>query len=199
MSLVGIDGPTGVGKSTTARAVAAMLGASVVLDPVSVSPFLDDYYTGEANPAAALEVELAFLRSRADLLVTPDVATVTVTDFSVMRTAPFAEFLDDPSDRDRVLSEMQESIAEGPRFDVLVLLEATPAELLRRVRLRDRAAETDLTLEHLEALVTHFERWKPAMLSQSDLPIVIDTMEWDPRRPTDLANLLDRIRTSLPA
>ena len=152
MALVAIDGPTGVGKSTTSRAVAERLGASLILDPVSISPFLADYYTGDAIPAAALDVELAFMRSRAELLVAPTDETIAVSDFSVMRTAPFAEFLDDPDDRDAVLNAMFEAIATGPRLDVLVLLRATPEELLRRVRTRNRAVETELTIEHLEAL-----------------------------------------------
>lgn len=198
MALVAIDGPTGVGKSTTSRVVAEALGASLILDPVSVSPYLADYYTGDATPAAALDVELAFMRSRAELLIAPTDGTVAVSDFSVMRTAPFAEFLDDPADRACVLTAMREAIERGPRLDVLVLLRATPEELLRRVRTRDRAVETDLTLEHLEALQAHFDRWQPAMLEQADEAILIDTMTWDPRRSSDVESLLDRIRASLP-
>jgi deoxyadenosine/deoxycytidine kinase len=197
VSIVAIDGPTGVGKSTTSRAVAGALGATLILDPVSISPFLADYYTGEATPAAALAVELAFMRSRANLLIPPADGAIAVSDFSVMRTAPFAEFLDDPNDRTRVLDEMHEAIALGPQIDVLILLRADPEELLRRVRTRDRAVETELTLEHLEALTRHFDRWQPAMLAQTDRPILIDTMEWDPRRPTDLDELVEQIRVSL--
>jgi deoxyguanosine kinase len=199
VSIVAIDGPTGVGKSTTSRAVATALGASLILDPVSISPFLADYYTGTATPAAALDVELAFMRSRADLLVAPANHRIAVSDFTVMRTAPFAEFLDDTNDRARVLDEMHRAIDAGPPIDVLVLLRADPAELLRRVRTRDRAVETELTLEHLEALQQHFDHWQSSILAQAEAPILIDTMEWDPRRPSDLDALLDRIRSSLPA
>ena len=197
MALVAIDGPTGVGKSTTSRAVAERLGASLILDPVSISPFLADYYTGDAIPAAALDVELAFMRSRAELLVAPTDETIAVSDFSVMRTAPFAEFLDDPDDRDAVLNAMFEAIATGPRLDVLVLLRATPEELLRRVRTRNRAVETELTIEHLEALQAHFDRWQDAMVEQADEAILIDTMTWDPRQPSDLEHLLAGIRARL--
>jgi deoxyguanosine kinase len=199
VSIVAIDGPTGVGKSTTSRAVAGALGASLILDPVSISPFLADYYTGTATPAAALDVELAFMRSRADLLVAPGDDLVAVSDFTVMRTAPFAEFLDDANDRSRVLEDMHRAIDGGPRIDVLVLLLAEPAELLRRVRTRDRAVETELTLDHLEALQQHFDHWQPSMLGQADTPILIDTMQWDPRQPSDLDELIDRIRSALPA
>ena len=78
MPFIAVDGPTGVGKSTTARALAEELDARLVLDPVSVSPLLDDYYTGDATPAAAIDTELAFLRSRAELLATAPADGVTV-------------------------------------------------------------------------------------------------------------------------
>lgn len=197
MTLIAIDGPTGVGKSTTARAVAAALDADLVLDPVSVSPLLDDYYTGEANPAAALDAELAFLRSRARLLADPNTARgdrFVVSDFSVMRTAPFSEFLDDPHDHLTVLSEMYTLLRDGPRPDVLVLLTGEPETLLTRVRSRDRSAEVELTLEHLEALQSHFATWQPQMLRQATTSFVIDTSDWDPRQPSDLDDLITRLR-----
>lgn len=198
MTLIAIDGPTGVGKSTTARAVAAAMHADLVLDPVSVSPLLDDYYTGEATPAAALDAELAFLRSRADLLAVPAAAEnddLVVSDFSVMRTAPFAEFLDDPLDRRTVLDEMYRALAVGRRPDVLVLLTGQPPALLSRVRTRDRDAEVDLTIEHLEALHRHFDAWQAEMLRQATTSFVIDTDDWDPRRQRDLDDLVTRLRS----
>ena len=197
MTIVAIDGPTGVGKSTTAHAVAHRLGAVLVLDPVSVSPFLDDYYTGEANPAAALGTELAFLRSRAHLLASTTTDSLTVTDFSVMRTAPFAEFLHEPDDRECVLTEMRALIADGPEIDVLVLLDAEPAALLERVHARAREAESDLTLEHLIALRAHFAAWRRELCDQARTTIEIDTATWDPRRTDHLDDLIRSIRTTI--
>ncbi len=193
-----IDGPTGVGKSTTTRRLAAALGCPLLLDPVSVNPLLDDYYTGEATPAAALAVELAFLRSRADLLAAAPPDRLTVADFSVMRTAPFSEFLDEPKDRTIVIDEMRDWIHRGPRLDVLVLLRAEPEALLGRVRDRDRASESDLTIEHLVELRTHFDTWRDEMRDQADTVIEIDTSLWDPRNDGDLDALIIEVRAVLP-
>lgn len=198
MSIVAIDGPTGVGKSTTSRRLAAAFGCPLLLDPVSVNPLLDDYYTGEATPAAALGVELAFLRSRAELLAAAPTDQLTIADFSVMRTAPFSEFLADPADRRTVLDEMRDWIERSPRLDILVLLRAEPPALLERVRDRDRDAEGDLTIEHLVELRAHFDTWSGGMRDQADAVIEVDTATWDPRDDDDLDSLVARIRAALP-
>jgi deoxyguanosine kinase len=198
VSIVAIDGPTGVGKSTTTWRLAAVLGCPLILDPVSVNPLLDDYYTGEATPAAALAVELAFLRSRAELLAAASVEQLTVTDFSVMRTAPFSEFLDEPKDRKIVIDEMRDWINRSPRLDVLVLLRAEPETLLGRVRDRHRATESDLTIEHLVELRAHFDAWREEMCDQADTVIEIDTSLWDPRNDADLDALIVEIQAVLP-
>lgn len=198
MSIVAIDGPTGVGKSTTSRRLAAVFRCPLLLDPVSVNPLLDDYYTGVATPAAALGVELAFLRSRAELLAAAPTDQLTIADFSVMRTAPFSEFLADPADRRTVLDEMRGWIETSPRIDILVLLRAEPPALLERVRDRDRDAEGDLTIEHLVELRAHFDTWSGAMRDQADAVFEIDTATWDPRDDDDLDSLVARIRSALP-
>lgn len=192
-----IDGPTGVGKSTTARRLAAALGCPLLLDPVSVNPLLDDYYTGEATPAAALDVELEFLRSRAELLSAAPADQLTIADFSVMRTAPFSEFLADPVDRSIVLDEMRDWIARSPHIEVLVLLRGEPEALLDRVRERDRDAEGDLTIAHLVELRSHFDRWRDEMHQQADTVIEVDTSLWDPRDDADLDALIVEIRSAL--
>lgn len=193
MTIVAIDGPTGVGKSTTARAIAGNLGVELLLDPVSVSPLLLDYYAGEASPAAELDNELAFLRGRAGVLAAAPTDELIVADFTVLRTGPFAEFLDDSADRAIVVDAMRELMAAGPHIDVLVLLDAEPETLDARVRVRGREAETDLTIGHLVELRRHFGSWRAEFLALARSTIEIDTMTWDPRRADDLDGLVVRL------
>ncbi|MFK8024696.1 MAG: deoxynucleoside kinase [Ilumatobacter sp.] len=197
MRVVAIDGPTGVGKSTTARAIAEALGVPLLLDPVSTSPLLDEYYNGEANPDAALASELAFLRLRADLLIGVPGDGIVVSDFSIGRTGPFSEFLDEPSDRARVLDEMATLTAAAVPLDVLVLLSAPPDVLIERVRSRGRGSEDELTIGHLRALDGHFRAWQSAMREQARWSTEIDTRHWDPRRPDDVEALVGQITRAL--
>lgn len=197
MSIVAFDGPTGVGKSTAARAVAERLGGTLLLDPVSVSPLLGGYYNGRAVPSAILDDELTFLRGRARLLSTHEDRLV-VADFTVARTGPFAEFLSDPDERASVIDEMRRLLAEGPSVDLLVLLDADAHTLLRRVHLRNRRTEGDLTIEHLTELRHHFGTWRSELLGQANAVIEIDTTRQDVRRLESLDDLAARIATMLP-
>ncbi len=197
MSIVAFDGPTGVGKSTAARAVADRLDAELLLDPVSVSPRLVGYYNGHAVPSAVLDNELAFLRGRAELLASAAADRLVVADFSVARTGPFAEFLNDPDDRSVVVDEMHELLAAGPRIDMLVLLDADPVMLLERVQQRNRHAESDLTIEHLTELRDHFSQWRSELVGQADAVVEIDTTQLDLRRAETLDDLIARLAVVL--
>lgn len=197
MSILAFDGPTGVGKSTVARLVADRIGAELLLDPVSVSPLLAGYYTGEASPSATLDHELAFLRGRAELLASAHDDRLVVADFTVARTGPFAEFLADPHERAVVIEEMRALLAAGPRIDVLVLLDADPETLLGRVRLRNRHAESDLTIEHLTELRHHFGGWRTELLDEAHASVEIDTTQQDLRRIEHLDDLTADLVTML--
>ncbi len=137
--------------------LAERLDTAVLLDPVSASPLLDDYYTGEANTCrrnstanSPSYVDVLHPRRR-------PTGSAGVADFTVLRTAPFAEFLADPGDRDdRARRDASVDRRRHRVSHVLVLLDAEPETLFERVRTRDRDAETELTLDHLVELRRHF-------------------------------------------
>lgn len=199
MKIIAIDGPTGVGKSTTAVALADALGVEAVLDPVSHSPLLDDYYVGFDTPEGALRLEMEFLRMRHELLEDIGLADrdhgprAVVTDFSLIRSGPFAELLTVAEHRDLVVADMWRRYEACPRLDVLMLLRAEPEMLLERVRTRKRPAEEALSLDHLRELEGHFDAWDAELRAQADTVIVLDTHEWDGLDADDLEALIARL------
>ncbi|MEL6891994.1 MAG: deoxynucleoside kinase [Actinomycetota bacterium] len=209
MRYVAIDGPTGVGKSTTSRLLANRLGLPLLLDPVSASPLLDDYYVGYDTTESALAAEMAFLDLRASLVTIGDVGerdvrddtafgVDAVSDFTVLRTGPFAHFLDDVSHRRRVLDELERRLASCVGPSAFVLLDAPAEVLLERVRLRNRDAEHALDLGHLRALTGFFAEWRDRLLAQTDRHLVIDTTTWDPHRPAHLDTIVDWLERTAP-
>jgi deoxyadenosine/deoxycytidine kinase len=202
-----------VGKSTVAPLLADHFSATLLLDPVSASPLLDEYYTDGADTRAELAGELHFLRLRANVLTgavsnsprsairsasgSDDSEQFAVSDFTVMRTAPFSEFLDEPADREVVLAAMYEAMANAAPPLVTVLLRAGPARLLDRVHQRSRPAETEISVEHLDVLCGHFDRWQSAILAQSSVSLVVDTERHDLRSGRSLARLAAAILSLL--
>ena len=191
---IAIEGPIGVGKSTLARRLAALLGADLLLEQPQENPFLDRFY--EDMPGYAFQTQLAFLFQRAKQMqaaAQPGMfANAVVSDFLFEKDAIFAR-LNLSDDEFRLYSQMYAQVAPQVREpDLVIWLQAAPPTLLRRIRQRAIPMEQGIAPDYLQRLcdayVEYFHAYRGAPV------LAIGTERFNPvDRDGDFAVLLDRL------
>jgi deoxyadenosine/deoxycytidine kinase len=191
---IAIEGPIGVGKSTLARRLAALLGADLLLEQPQENPFLDRFY--EDMPGYAFQTQLAFLFQRAkqmQAVAQPGMfANAVVSDFLFEKDAIFARL--NLSDEElRLYTQMYAQVAPQVREpDLVIWLQAAPPTLLRRIRQRAIAMEQGIAPDYLQRLcdayVEYFHGYRGAPV------LAIGTERFNPvDRDGDFAVLLERL------
>jgi len=149
-----VEGPIGVGKTSLARKLAALMEAELILENADENPFLGHFY--EDRRRYALPTQLFFLLSRVEQtrrlaqgeLFTP----ATVADFMLEKDLLFARMTLDEAEFKlyRQLYEGLKPQAGAP--DLVIYLQARTPTLAERVRKRGRAAERSLGEAYLADL-----------------------------------------------
>jgi deoxyadenosine/deoxycytidine kinase len=191
---IAIEGPIGVGKSTLARRLAALLGADLLLEQPQENPFLDRFY--EDMPGYAFQTQLAFLFQRAkqmQAVAQPGMfANAVISDFLFEKDAIFAR-LNLSDDELRLYSQMYAQVAPQMREpDLVIWLQAAPTTLLRRIRRRAIPMEQGIAPDYLQRLcdayVEYFHAYRGAPV------LAIGTERFNPiDRDGDFGVLLERL------
>ena len=149
-----IEGVIGVGKTSLSRLLSESLDAELNLEVVEENPFLPRFY--EDRDAHAFVTQMFFLLSRykqQQSLTQMDLfGRRVVSDYLFAKDRIFANItLGDDELRlyEHVADVLQERI---PRPDVVVYLQASTEELLRRIDWRGRAYERDMDPEYIQTL-----------------------------------------------
>ncbi len=162
--LISVSGVIGVGKTTLARKLAEVLPATVLFEPYDTNPFLAQVYAGKTE--LALDSQLYFLVHRAEQLSPKSLPRdrVFVTDYVFQKELIYARrLLDGPQ------LQLYESIyppfaQKAATPSVVIYLEDSPANCLKRIHYRNRPYEQQMKLEFLEALDVDYKRlfagWK---------------------------------------
>lgn len=190
-----VEGPTGVGKTTLARALHGWFGGTLVLDPFEQNPFLPGYYGyASVDGYNPLLVEATFILLRVLQLrgVSVSDAGPLIADYSLYRTVVYAELLESVGDRRRVRDMMTSFGSELPAPDICIGLTAPTSALLRRIGIRGRPMEATIEVDHLEFLRLEYGKLLPTLVPAGGL-LWQDTLDWDPRRHEDLMDVIRRI------
>ncbi len=163
-NFIAVAGNIGVGKSTLVRIMQERLGWEPFYEAVVENPYLADFYAD--MPRYAFHSQIFFLtrrlHSHRELLDAPGVA---VQDRSVYEDAEvFARNLyrqGAMAARDyQTYAELYQVLTEFlPPPDLIVYLRASVDTLLRRIALRGREYEKNISREYLEQLNELYEEW----------------------------------------
>ena len=158
---VAIEGPIGAGKTSLARKLAAVTGASTLLEDPGANPFLPGFYQDRAR--YALQVQLFFLFQRSqqlEPLAQPDLfRAATVSDFLLEKDPLFAR-LTLSSDELSLYQQIYETLApKAPVPDLVIYLQAQSDTLIERVRRRGIAFERGIGEDYLTLLAESYARF----------------------------------------
>ena len=190
-----VEGPIRVGKSTLAKALAEKLHARRLFDCEGAeNPFLADFY--EEKPGAAFRAQMHFLYERHSRLLElrmDDNAAPIVSDFLFEKDKIFA-YINLDNEELKLYEKYFDLLAPSvPAPDLVIYLQAKLDVLRKRVSKKADPAETEISLEYLEAVASAYEHFF-FRYSGSNL-LVVDTSEIDfVERNQDLQELLRRLR-----
>ena len=158
---ISVEGVIGVGKTALAERLAKRLHAKAVLEEVDENPFLSRFYKEMRN--YALQTQLFFLLSRhrqqRELSQMDLFSQRAVTDYLFVKEKIFAYLnLDDQELTlyERIFSFLEKEI---PIPDLVIYLQASPRELLRRIQERGRPYEREIQLDYLVNLNEAYNRF----------------------------------------
>jgi 2-amino-4-hydroxy-6-hydroxymethyldihydropteridine diphosphokinase len=148
---VAVAGPIGVGKTQLAQALAQRRTVRLIDEELDL-PGLEAFYHDPAG--RAWQIELQFLAARVRLLATDAPVwsrgeSPVVSDFWFDQSLAFAGVWLAPLQREAFGREVETARGRVVRPKLIVLLDAPPEELHRRVQGRGRPGEQRLTVQQL--------------------------------------------------
>jgi deoxyguanosine kinase len=191
--LVSVAGIIGVGKTTLAKKLSALLGSKLLLEPYDENPFLPDVYAGKKE--LALDSQLFFLTHRAEQLNHNTLLNgqIAITDYVFDKELIYARLLLDAQQL-ALYEEIYPQFSTKIIVPVLVIyLTDTVQNCLQRIHKRNRPYEQKIEPKFLEALSRDYDQlfadWKTS-------PIIRKNMsDFDYTKPKNIEHLASQIRS----
>jgi deoxyadenosine kinase len=158
---IGIAGMIGAGKSTLAKALGDHLGLPVYYEPVDDNAYLADFYRDTAKYAFATQIYLLNRRFQQHQEVIWR-GGGGVQDRTIYEDAVFAKMLVnlglmDERDYRTYLDLFRHMSNFMCRPSVIIYLDVTPDESMKRIQMRSRDVESGISRAYLDALYKEYE------------------------------------------
>lgn len=191
---IAVEGPIGVGKSSLVRLLADRLSTEPIYEEVDENPFLGGFYKDKKS--YAFQTQIFFLMSRfrqLSALAQVDLFNRTaLADYFFDRDLVFARLNLDEAEFALYHDLYQLLSKRLPRPDLVVYLQADTPTLMKRIKLRNREAETGVNEEYIDkvnkAFNEYFFNYKGGPL------LIINTSQIDfVKNPGDLDQLMQKV------
>ena len=149
-----VEGVIGAGKTALAGYLGEAWNARLILENVGQNPYLEEFYRDRAR--YAFQTQITFLLARyqqqQDLLQRDIFSPRIVSDYLFQKDRIFANV--NLSDKELRLYDTLFPLLERdvPAPDLVVYLQASTPNLLRRIESRGRSFESDMSRDYLAAL-----------------------------------------------
>lgn len=155
LSLIAVEGPIGVGKTSLAKRLAETFNGELLLEGAEENPFLERFYRD--SKSAALPTQLFFLFQRArqmQALRQGDMfKPMRAADFIMKKDRLFAQLTLD-EDELELYSQVYDSLTlDVPAPDLVIYLQAPIDVLHARIRKRGLSSEQNIKTQYLQSIV----------------------------------------------
>ena len=197
---IGIAGNIGSGKTTLTRKLAEHYGWTPKYEAVTYNPYLEDYY--KDIPRWSYNLETYFLAQRfKDVLEISKSKEVIIQDRTLMEGVYIfvannheqGNLSDRDYDTYMQLFELMMTMAGTP--DLLIYLKSSVPHLVSQIQKRGRDYEQGITLDYLQGLNNHYEKWI-SNYKGNILVVEADDLDFE-NRPEDFESITDRIDAQL--
>ncbi|KIL52622.1 deoxynucleoside kinase [Jeotgalibacillus campisalis] len=199
-----VEGPIGVGKTSLAKALSSHFQFHLLKEIVDENPFLNKFY--DDIDEWSFQTEMFFLCNRYKQLSDIqrhyiDNQKPVAADYHIFKNLIFAKRTLQPEEYKKYLEIYRILTADMPKPNVVVYLHASLDTLLKRIEMRGRNFEKNMSPLYLEQLaadydefIFHFEQTHP------EIPVIrINGDDTDfVHNQQDLTAILKQVEESLP-
>ncbi|MBT2639636.1 MULTISPECIES: deoxynucleoside kinase [unclassified Bacillus (in: firmicutes)] len=198
-----VEGPIGIGKTSLARAISERFQFALLKEIVDENPFLGKFYDNIEE--WSFQTEMFFLCNRYKQLgdinehyLSKDMSVVA--DYHIMKNLIFAQRTLNEQEYKKYLDIYQILTKDMPKPNVIIYLNASLDTLLKRIKMRGREVEKNISPLYLEQLSLDYEQ---AMLQfekdHPEIPVLRfsgDDLDFV-KNEEDLQLIIDQLTASL--
>lgn len=197
-----VEGPIGVGKTSLSKAVADQLSYHLLKEIVDENPFLGKFY--EDIDEWSFQTEMFFLCNRYKQL--SDINNIlekqgpVVADYHIFKNLIFAKRTLKASEYEKYEAIYKLLTADMPKPNMVVYLHASVDTLMKRIAMRGREFEKNITRDYMEQLASDYHEFIGHFVNMHpEIPVIqLNGDELDfVQNPEDLQAILQLVEEKL--